>query len=459
MTRHKWHAFVQILIAAVCLGTPYNACAQVPPSLDTLSVPPATPEPSESLLQVRWQADSDTPEFDLQRSLETYTAQPSNASSDSFQLGTFDGPSVPRPANDFTAAPEFKGGLTIFGENVASKIGGYVKADLIYDFDPIGSTDSFDTSTIPTSGAPHRNVRFHARQSRLSLDTRWRSDDDVARTFVEADFFGGSPESSSLRLRHAYGTFRRLTVGQTWTTFTDPSAVPQTLDVEGAVSNVNRRQGLVRWDQPLIPERLSIAFAIEDPQVRIESPVLVPGTGRTESPDFITRIRLENERGDFQGAFVLRELGFQPDDRPVITETAWGFNFSGAYLVFPDTKGYYQITFGEGIGSYRGSPDVVPTGLDSAAILPSFGWMVGIKHEWTERLTSNFTYSKLSLGDLPGQDPDNLSSTTYFAANLIANPYERIFCGVEYLYGLREDVSGALGAAHRLQMSFGFFLP
>jgi hypothetical protein len=63
------------------------------------------------------------------------------------------------------------------------------------------------------------------------------------------------------------------------------------------------------------------------------------------------------------------------------------------------------------------------------------------------------------LDDVPGQDPDSLRGTTYLAVNLIANPYERVFTGVEYLYGVRDDASGASGAANRLQMSFGFYLP
>jgi hypothetical protein len=85
--------------------------------------------------------------------------------------------------------------------------------------------------------------------------------------------------------------------------------------------------------------------------------------------------------------------------------------------------------------------------------------MIGLKHEWSDCLTSNVTFSKLSLDDVPGQDPDSLRATTYLAVNLIASPYQRVFTGVEYPYGVRDDVGGASGAANRLQMSFGFYLP
>lgn len=377
-----------------------------------------------------------------------------------FQMDDFGSPSTLDLPNNFNVDPDFAGGIVVARGNVALKIGGYVKADLIHDFNPIGSTDFFDTTTIPTSGPSYQNTRFHARQSRLSFDTRWRVDEKIIRAFVEGDFFGGPADGTAdFRLRHAYGRLGRFTAGQTWTTFTDPSAVPQTLDFEGAVSNVNRRQGLVRWDQPILMDGLSFAASIEDPRIIVEAPPAVLGEGRTESPDFITRLRYETEWSEFQSAFVLRKLGFQPFGESVVSRMAWGFNFTGSALLTDNTKAYYQITFGEGIGSYRGSPDVVATGPMSIAILPMFGWMVGIHHRWNDSLTSNVTFSQLALEDVPGQNPNNLLGTNYLAVNLIANPYERVFCGIEYLYGTRDDVSGASGSAHRLQTSFGFYLP
>lgn len=379
---------------------------------------------------------------------------------DSFEISDVDQRIKRQLQNTFTFDPSFDSGLSIFGQNAAMKIGGYVKADLIADLDAIDSTDTFDTVSIPTGGPSRRNVRFHARQTRLSFDTRWKVSDHIVRAFVETDFFGNlAGDNGQLRLRHAYGSLGRFTAGQTWTTFTDPSAVPQTLDFEGAVSNVNRRQALVRWDQPLPTGGLTWALAVEDPQIIVVAPPLVTGEGRTQSPDFLSRLRLEREFGDLQGALLLRELGYQPVGQSVISEIAWGFNFTGSLFLRETTKGYFQVTFGEGIGSYRGVPDVVATGPITASILPVFGWMVGIHHEWCDGLTSNVTYSQLSLENLTGEALGNLSDTDYFAVNLIANPYDRVFCGIEYLYGKREDVSGETGTAHRIQLSFGFFLP
>ena len=45
------------------------------------------------------------------------------------------------------------------------------------------------------------------------------------RAFIEGDF-AGSGSGNLFRLRHAYGQWRKLTIGQTWSTFSDPEAEP-----------------------------------------------------------------------------------------------------------------------------------------------------------------------------------------------------------------------------------------
>ncbi|WP_149497399.1 DcaP family trimeric outer membrane transporter [Roseiconus lacunae] len=395
--------------------------------------------------------------IDLDALLQPNTASTSAAG---FRTEAFDGNSLNQADNNFTSFPDFSGGIVILGENAALKIGGFIKADFITDFDPIDSEDSFDTTQIPIGAADYENARFHAKQSRLSFDTRWRVNREVARAYIESDFFGGNDgENGSLRLRHAYGTLGRFTVGQTWTTFTDSSAVPQTLDFEGAVSNVNRRQGLMRFTQPLGDSDWKWAVSVEDPTIDIDIPVNLAGQGRTESPDIISHLRFDGEFAETQAAFLVRKIGFQPAGQPVLTGTGWGVNLTGSVHLTECTRVYSQLTVGEGIGSYRGSPDVVSTGPNSAAILPMFGWMIGCKHSWTDCLTSNMTFSQLTLEDLPGQEATNLRRTDYLAVNLIYSPYQRLFGGLEYLYGLRENHNRQQADAHRLQMSFGFYLP
>ena len=135
---------------------------------------------------------------------------------------------------------DYRNGLLITKDRWAMKLGGYVKADLIHDFDPIDSTDFFDPVTIPVNALDRTNTRFHARQTRLNMDARWITEAGTPlRLMVEGDFYGSG---NTFRLRHAYGEYDRWIVGQTWTTFTHRAALPNTLDNVGDVASIGRRQ-------------------------------------------------------------------------------------------------------------------------------------------------------------------------------------------------------------------------
>jgi DcaP outer membrane protein len=466
------HFLISCLCLAVCcVSRPAEAAPppgtqcyfQFPPS-SFLPLPPASVQPSSHTYHVQ-HATFEEPRADAIDDSEVHALASENLSvsselpestARSLEGDFSDAERVTDVGPNLYAPGDFTKGLVIHGKNAALKIGGYVKADLIYDFNAIDSTDTFDTTSIPV-GAPQRtNTRFHARQSRLNFDTRWGTDWGPARGFAEADFFS---DGDRWRLRHAYGEIRQLIVGQTWTTLTHMAAIPQTLDFEGAVSSISRRQAQVRWTQEVFCDGLDASLAIENPRVLIESAGTLPGSPRTPTPDLIGRFRLSRDWGQFQCAGVVRQLGYQDVVGPVETENAWGINFTGAVEATDQDKVYYQILFGTGIGSYKGLPDITVAAPDHYEILDTFGWMIGWTHDWTEQWSSNFTYSVNRLQNAPFQAGSELHENSYMALNLIWNPIERFYLGGEYLFGTRENVDGARDEANRLQVSFIFELP
>ena len=95
---------------------------------------------------------------------------------------------------------DYRNGLLITKGRWAVKFGGYVKADLIHDRDPIDTTDFFDPASIPVDALDRTNTRFHARQTRLNMDARWITEAGTPLRFmVEGDFYG-SGEGSWLDL-------------------------------------------------------------------------------------------------------------------------------------------------------------------------------------------------------------------------------------------------------------------
>ena len=123
------------------------------------------------------------------------------------------------------------------------KPGGRIKLDIIRDFNPIGSEDSFDPRTIPIEGSEGGNSQLHARETRLFLDMRGPVEGKELRMYIETDFYGSG---SVFRLRHAYGSWGGLLAGQTWSTFLDDANFPNTIDFESPMAFPSIRQAQVR---------------------------------------------------------------------------------------------------------------------------------------------------------------------------------------------------------------------
>ena len=359
---------------------------------------------------------------------------------------------------DFNHFPkDFSSGAVIRNGQLTTRLGGYVKADLIRDFDAIDSTDQFDPTTIPVGAPPRNNVRFHTRQTRLSLDNRWLvPGEDPIRVMIEGDFFGAG---DTFRLRHAYGESGRLLVGQTWSTFAHRAALPNTLDSVGDVASIGRRQAQVRWTIPLEDDALSFSASLEDTQVSVEEEFLKFGEPRTELPDAIVRLLYVTDSAQLQIAALGRRLGFQPIGQSVRTFTGAGMNVTGLIDVTEADRVYGGLLWGSGIGDYRDLPDLAPVSATRGKALESLAWYVGLKHQWKKRWSSNFTYSAAHVEHTAFQAKDSLALNRYVAANLIWQPSEHGFVGVEYLWGYRENGDGKGDDANRLMMSVGFILP
>lgn len=357
--------------------------------------------------------------------------------------------------NQFPA--DFVDGLTFRKDRWGVKLGGYVKADLIHDFHAIDSTDFFDPATIPIGDPERTDSRFHVRQTRLNMDARWITDQgDPLRLMVEGDFFGAG---DTLRLRHAFGEYQGLIIGQTWTTFTHRAALPNTLDVVGDVASVGRRQAQVRYSHHFMNDRFTAAAAIEDSSVRVEDDLSAFGTPRSPLADFICRLRYNGDDSQIQLATIVRQLGFQPTQSTVRTGIGSGLNATGYVDLTTRYRLYGGILWGEGIGNYRDLPDIALTSPTSAAALESLAWYSGVHHQWTKSWSSNLTYSHGDVDNTSNQLASSIQRLQYCAVNLIWQPTPYTFAGTEYLWGKRINLDSRSDDASRIMISFGFLLP
>lgn len=443
-----------------CLAAQNDTSAGAP----TPPIPPAPLAPIEPSVQQDGDNELAGPPDNLVEPAEI--ADPMvDSNPGQFQIGVEGAPGANVGSNFFGEDEDFDKGVVVRSGDVAFKLGGYLKVDFIQDFNPITNTDAFDVTTIEVGATPRTNTRFHARQTRLNGDLRWLTENHgPIRVFVEGDFFFNQRESNELgedrfRLRHAYAQHTNLIVGQTWTTLSDIAASPATLDFEGQVASVTTRRTQIRWTRQIPRTNWSFALALEDPIANIEPPDGVVGKARTQTPDAVARLRLTRPRTQFQVAGVVRQLGFQVEGEPILERTAWGLNFTDVTEIGPQSKFYFEILYGSGIGSFRGLLDAGPTVGGDAKIIGMLGWMVGGTHNWSQKLSSNVTFAENGTTNYDDGFPDELDNVTYMAANLIYTPTANTNVGIEYLYGLRENIDGQSAQANRVQVAFTYFLP
>jgi hypothetical protein len=351
------------------------------------------------------------------------------------------------------------GGLLFPRSGVTLKIGGFIKADLIHDFDAIEDTDRFNTGTIFTDGREGQNTRGHARLTRFNLDVRWPTNDHTVRTFAEVDFFGSG---STLRLRHAYGEVGPLLAGQTWSTFIDPAIIPAILDNESSQSGVFLTRRLVfRWTQPLFFDGLTGAVAVED-AASTSTIIPPPGIlGRVENtlPDFVGRLHYAHDQGHLQSAAFIGASGFQPQSGLRDDEMVWGFNFTGSLDLTENDTLKFQTAFGDGLSRFDGVAAVGPDSGGRLSATKAFTWAIAYEHDWSDCLSSTFAYAKPRREPADGEPADAIRGTQFLAVNLVWQPFERTFTGIEYLFGSREDKNGARGEGNRVMFSVRYNLP
>ena len=231
-------------------------------------------------------------------------------------------------------------------------------------------------------------MTVNARPSRFNFDLRTPTGVGHMRAFIEADFAGGN---NSLRLRHAYGQWRRWIFGQTWSTFSDPEAEPDGIDFEGLNAIILFRQAMIRWTAAPA-ERIRVAFALEDPR-----PDITGADGVNQVPEIIFRARWEPTRGGhLQTAGLLRQIHGAPPDRmnDVVGGFGWGFTFTGRLPspVWGERDNImFQHNLGAGIGRYisdlsaeGGQDGVYDPEANEMRVLSAYSGYIGYEHWWTE---------------------------------------------------------------------------
>ena len=356
--------------------------------------------------------------------------------------------------------PRFPGYFKLPGTSTLLRIGGYAKTDFIYDLKPAGDIDKFIPATIPIPApANYTNSTVSVRPTRLNLDFLVPTKSgDRYRFFLEIDMFGSN--STTPRLRHAYGQAKNFLVGQTFSNFMDPDAGTDQLDFQGPNAWVSIRNPQFRYSL-LVANKTTFSFSLEKPSSDVEfTTPEFNAQPNSPSPDGTLKIRREMERGHLQLSALFRSVAaYLPDGRNE-SVFGWGLNFAGATRLFGKDTIVYQGAYGNGIERYINDTsglgeDAAVSSLQNPHIqaLPVVATYGGLQHFWVPRLRSSIVYSFVQVQNTVAQPGSTYHQGNYTAGNLIWNPFGSLTLGGEFLYGWRVNKDGTSGNAPRIQFS------
>jgi hypothetical protein len=338
-----------------------------------------------------------------------------------------------------------------------------------WDFSGLRSTDVFDTYLIPVgTGAQFDQARFfmQATQSRFGFELNRDTGKGIAFGRIETDFRG---EGNSLRLRHAYGEYWRFLAGQTWSTFTDVTTLPVTVDLEGPPSSNSVRTPQIRY--AVSPgEGWKAAVALEAPQVDatvVDSTDVDPGTFENFQGfgDIAARLRRETGWGHLTVSTILRSITLQDREQETQLVPGLGLQASGKIDLDGDDQLLFQVIGGRAISRFVGS--LGGKGLDvilnpesgSWEAIVSYGGYVTYSHRWLNLapgVISNFTVGGIGIAQEDWYADDFFNYSFYFAANGFWQITTGARFGGELSWGQRNNKDGTNGNALRFSFAAYF---
>ena len=313
------------------------------------------------------------------------------------------------------------GSRAIQGETPPEKgrleISGKVQLDTIYDFKRVNPdwAATLRPSQIPVTcpgdagcGQDGETI-FSVRQTSIEFKGYTPTSSGELKTDFSFDLFGTGGGSTQLHLIHAWAELGKFGVGQYESLFMNLDTFPNTIDYWGPSGMVFIRNPQVRYT-PIERDGMTVAFSLEAPNAVVDTGKVsdVDPTlgveGWTRWPDFVGKVTLQREKWQFQGAGILRSVGYQTTTSasgdPSGTVTGWGINLNGWLQTVGKDRIVGQVVYGHAIASYMndGGVDIAPNANLQAQAVPSLGWFVYYDHYWSDQVEQLHWHERPSSG-------------------------------------------------------------
>lgn len=342
---------------------------------------------------------------------------------------------------------------------LAMGVGGCVRMRGWYDWGGAIPANGFTPYLIQMDPDPTNMRKFGTTPSGTSLFFRVIGRNKKLgdyQLYIEANFngYGGR----DFHLKKAYATLNDWTIGYAPTTFSDPAALPPTVDASGPNNKLSSTSVLVRYMRP-INNHWTVAASLETPASAINSDTLTKKVSDW-LPDVAAFIQYAWGRSEHvRLAGIARTLGY----RDLLLQknynkVGWGLLLSAVGHPLPQLTVYGNFCGGQGFESLCGDLQVgnydlvaYPDRKGEMYAPFAIGWNLGFQYNFLPNLFASLTFSESRYLPKKGASGDEYKWGNYLAANVFWNITPRIQCGLEFDTGERKNINGR----HRRAQRFG----
>lgn len=348
------------------------------------------------------------------------------------------------------------------------EIYGNVRADASYQFKGPSTMYNY-ISTVPLKGSVNEannsdkfQSTLNATRFGLNLKTPKIGDHSVGGK-IEMDFFGGAGRDT-FRIRHAYLTYDRWLIGQTWSNFNAVEYFPETVDAALSVGGSLTRVPQVKYSYPM-NKNMNLAVSLEDSKAET---VTTSGTqqfttdakAKLKLPSAVARLNYKFDNGSTLSgrAFLTQKAtGHEKNDEFL----AWGAALGGKYQLAEnmlirfdynhikgDTK---NILWSNYAYVFDTNGNMNPNEFDTFSF--------GLTKQVTPKVRSTVGggYMRANddnrFADLVRNDLTQNKELKEGWINLFYNPIKPINLGIEYMYGERKTFTDQKGIDNRLNFT------
>ena len=352
--------------------------------------------------------------------------------------------------------------------NVEFSIGGYAKLSAIYSDTDSGSIPGgaggtgrtfYLPSNIPVGPDDSKKVLdLTARESRINFKAKTTTDGHKLGMVLEMDFLttgeGNEVVSNSYapRMRHFFFTYDNWLFGQTWSTFMDTAALPDSVDFLGASdSTVFIRQPQVRYTTG------GFQIALENPETYTTEDGGAPTTIVTDDntlPDIAANYKFSGNWGHMKLNGLFRQLKIDNGTHDT-DDTVFAAGISGKIKVGSSDDIRFAVNSGDGMGRYTGLgltyDAIIDTATGKFETIKSTTAFLAYRHAWSAKTRSSLIYSTADMDNPAIADGETSKSASSVQINVMHSPIKQVTYGLMYLTATRETENGEDGDLNRIQ--------